>query len=94
VTPRDQAANFAELDRLARLPQVVLLLERHPSFGRGIKSSGEPERHCGAYSCSAIEQLGKRLACNTERLGGLSDLQLGLFELESNGAASAMELIH
>ena len=57
----NQPAHFAELDRFARLPQVVLLLHRHPSFGTGIKSSGEPESHCGAHSRSTIEQLGKRL---------------------------------
>ena len=28
-----QPAHFAELDRFARLPQVVLLVQRHPSFG-------------------------------------------------------------
>ena len=29
----NQPAHFAELDRFARLPQVVLLVQRHPSFG-------------------------------------------------------------
>jgi hypothetical protein len=76
LTPRDQAANFAELDRLARLPQVVLLLERHPSFGAGVKSPSEPERHSGTHSSAAIEQLGKRFTGNPERLGSLRNRQL------------------
>jgi len=61
LTPYNQPAHSAELDRLARLLQVVLLLERHPSFGTGIKALASRSAHCGTHAGPAIEQLGSAL---------------------------------
>ena len=51
-------------------PEIILLLKAEPALGGGAKRLGQPERHCGAYSCASVEKLRKRLTRDAQRPRG------------------------
>ena len=57
------------------MPEVVLHLLVHPTFGRRVEGERQPNRHLWADSCAAIQDAGQRLATHTKRSGGLRDCQ-------------------
>src|ERR1700730_11139298 len=92
---RSQTLNVAQGSGAASPPEVILLLHVKPTFRRCAEGNGQPEGHRRAYPGTAVAEFRKRLARNSESLGGFRNRYLERLEAKLTDDLSGMgRIIH
>lgn len=67
---------------LFRLPEIVLNLLIHPTFGRGVKGDGQPHRHLRRDSSPSMNEIGEGGATYAKGSGSFGHTQAQWFETQ------------